>query len=1278
MKVTNQILVLLFLPAFMALGLRLEAQQYFERLDWEKDGSAMFALAPNATGLYFDHALIDEDSGLPLFMKVFRLQPGFSSYEAIWVSQEFEALSDEELKMLPEGFAFPGEIRTDNIIITQSRRQPYAELSFIPLRKNPVSGEIEKLTSFEVLMLGKGSHPVKTANTYPEASVLSAGNWLKVRTTEAGVYKITFEELLAAGLPVQGIDPSLIRMHGNGNRVLPEKNDEARIRDLREISIEVISADETVFAPGDFILFYASSPNGWKANLTPFDQRFEHQWNVYSNHSWHFITVGNEPGLRVQSKQHLNQPGSHQVRTFSDYRLYKPDVNNLARIGREWYGERIFGASGINELTNLHFPHLDTNEYIRVRSRFAVKANEPSRVKLFVDGNELISNNVPAIPIENISLYARVTQINEIFKVGNESVSLSLEYMNSNSTASSWVDFVELNARRNMIFTAPQLLFRDLLSVGSNYTGQFMLEEVPENLFVWEITEEHQPENILINPGNGKVQFTLPTKILREFVAFTHEGALAVEAIVAVDNQNLHSLDAHDFIIVAPHSLMEPAMRFAELRRTTSNLSVLVVDIDHIYNEFASGSLDPTAIRDFMKMLYDRAPAGSEPKYLLLFGDGSYDPKDRIPGNNNHIPTYQSAESLRLDLSFVTDDYYGLLEDGEGLGCSGSLDIGIGRFPVNTVEEANVMIDKIEFYLSNQGKNRGHFQNSITYVAHDEDRDAHFLQAEELVEFVAGKYGVFNIEKIYLDAYQRVYVPGGFRYPVANQAIHDIVENGTMLVNYIGHGGETGWASSNVLTNSDILRWENINNMPLFLTATCQFGRFDNPQLVSAGELVVKNPKGGGIALFTTSRLAYSSFNFRLNKSFTAVMFERDENGKYYPLGDLVRLSKNDNSNNQYIRNFVLLGDPSLTLIYPDYEVVTTSLTNSRTGESSSELEGLTEVTIKGYIADFTGDTVSSYNGILKPIVYDKAETLTTLANDPGSIPRNFTVQKTILYQGQVSIENGRWEFSFIVPRDVRPRMGKGKISYFASDGTTEAHGYYDDFEIGGLNTEAATDQQGPAIELYLDNITFKSGDFTSPNPVMYADISDSGGINFFGLGIGHDIVAVLNENSQQPIILNNHFIPEMDTFDRGSITYSFYDLPEGEHRLRLKVWDLHNNSSEAVIDFVVTKNLQAEGGNLVNYPNPFSEGTWFRFEHNYFNEVIDVEINIYDIAGRQVKTIQASELTTNGSEISPVYWDGRADGGNSLGRGVYIYSILMRTASGQEAVLRGKLMKAR
>jgi hypothetical protein len=532
-----------------------------------------------------------------------------------------------------------------------------------------------------------------------------------------------------------------------------------------------------------------------------------------------------------------------------------------------------------------------------------------------------------------------------------------------------------------------------------------------------------------------------------------------------------------------------------------------------------------------------------------------------------------------------------------------------------------------------------------------------------LSNIIKTKFPVINIDKIYLDAYPQISNSGGARYPDANKALNLRVERGTLIMNYMGHGGELGWAHERVLEISDILNWKNTYNMPLFFTATCEFSRFDDPERTSAGEWVLLNPNGGGIALMTTSRVTYQSTNLTLNTNFYNRVFKK-VNGSYPTLGDLIRSSKNDGGNDYAVRNFVLLGDPALKLAYPQYNVVTTEVNGIPVGNSNDTIQAMSAITIKGMITDEADNKLSNYNGELYPTIYDKPLIVTSLGNDPDSSPVEFELPKAILYKGKASIVNGEFEFKFIVPRDIAYNYGFGKISYYAKNSTSDANGYFKKIVVGGIDNTVIPDSQGPDIKLYMNDTNFIQGGITDENPMLLAIISDPNGINTVGKGIGHNIVAYFDGNMDNPIILNDFYISDLNRFDKGKVYYPFSNLNDGIHKISVKGWDVYNNSAVGYTEFIVAKSAQIALTNVMNYPNPFSDYTHFVFNHNQPDTDLDIQIQIFDINGKLIKTIK-NIMNTSGFKIDPIEWNGTTDSGARIEKGLYIYRITVRNQMG-------------
>jgi hypothetical protein len=695
----------------------------------------------------------------------------------------------------------------------------------------------------------------------------------------------------------------------------------------------------------------------------------------------------------------------------------------------------------------------------------------------------------------------------------------------------------------------------------------------------------------------------------------------------------------------------------ADFHLQKDNIISVVVTPQQIYNEFSSGMQDVSAIRDFVKYQYEKE--NSNLKYLLLFGDGSYDPKNRIENNTNYIPTHQSDNSTDPTLSYVTDDYFGLLDDNEGLFNNDLVDIGIGRFPVATLSEANTLVDKVEQYY--KMSSFGSWRNDIAFIADDGDfldGNTHMWQADSLANHVADNYDEINIQKIYLDNYEQESTSGGPRSEDAQNAINNKIKRGALLVNYTGHGGPLGWTQERVLEIDQINKWDNLENLPLFMTATCKFSYFDNPEEKSAGEHVLLNPEGGAIALLSTTRLVYSAPNYNLNTKFIQTIFEK-QNGEFPRLGDVFKITKRLSGISANNRNFTLLGDPALCLAYPKFEVNTTLINDT--------LKALGEVTIEGQIED-GGILLSNFNGTIYPTVYDKELIKTTLGQE-SCTPMPYRDQNNILYKGAATVAQGRFSFSFIVPKDIAYNYGAGKISYYAvnddEQNPFDANGIEENFVIGGTAEDITYDYDEAELFLFMNDTLFVNGGITDENPILLANIFDLSGINTVGNGIGHDITAALDGNTVSPYVLNDFYEAKKDDFTRGVVRFPLYNLAKGEHSITLKVWDVFNNSSEATINFVVIDANDLAIANFTTFPNPFSVSTDIYFQHNKANQELDYVLEIYSITGVLVKRIERTSYNSEGYRIGPISWDGKDNYGVKISAGMYIANLGVTSKDG-------------
>ena len=1174
----------------------------------------------------------------------------------------------QNLEQLQAGF----QINHNNY---KQRKKQVNHFDLVPLRINPTSGKIEKLIDFVLEIVntqGINKSIKKKSIKYSNQSVLSSGKWVKLKINKDGIYKLTYENLLEMGIS----NPSDPKIFGRGG-MLPEENYIKTPDDIQENAIWMNSGENQEFGPGDYILFYGKGADSWYYNES--DSMFSCNPHLYSRYSYYYITSDAGTGKKITIDNEITDAPNKIITQFDDYLFYEENIVNLIKSGKEWF-EPIDSKS--THSFPFHFPNTIASSPGKIKIRLIARSEVSSNFTLTTSG---ITSTIDIGPVNIWSYtsdYAKSNTLISSFSGSSDNLILNLSYENNGySEAETWLDFIEVNNRRELKISEAQMHFRDVTSVGPGNITLMKLKNVTPNTRIWDISDIHNIKQIPYNRAGDEMEFTIITDSLKEFIAFNNDIFYTPEfSQQSIVNQNLHGITQADMIIVTHNNFINQAEELARIHRDHDNITVSVVTPEQIYNEFSSGSPDVSAIRNFMRMLYDRAIIEKDiPKYLLLFGDGSYDNLSDHEDNTAYILTYQSQNSLTPTQSFVTDDFFGLLDEDEG-GSSGLVDIGIGRLPVTSAEEAETMINKIKNYLSS--KAFGPWRNNICFIGDDEDNNLHMRDANTLANTIDTAYPSFQIKKIFLDAFPQYTTPQGESYPEVNSAINNQVMSGSLIVNYIGHGNERGLAHERILETSDILSWKNFDKLPLFITATCEFSRFDDiekeangeiTKKISAGELVLLNPDGGGIGLLTTTRLVYSSPNFILNQNFYKFAFEKDKNQKPLRLGDVLRLTKNISGSGINKRNFTLLGDPALTLSYPKQFVVTDSLNGYDINTDTDTLKALGKVTISGHIEDISGQLIESYDGIIWPSVFDKPLTVTTLGND-GDTPMSYEARENPIYKGKASINQGNFTFSFIVPKDISYGKGFGKIFYYAQSDLSDASGNVTQIPVNGFAGGFINDNTGPVINLYMNDSSFRNGGITDESPVLLAYIHDQLGVNTIGNGIGHDITAYIDKNQSTLMVLNDYYEADMDSYMSGVVQYPLYDLDKGDHILTLKVWDISNNSSEKSILFRVLDEEKLLFGQVRNYPNPFSDHTTFSFEHNKAGVNMEFRLQIFALSGHLVRSF-VRQITPGGYRTEPIVWDGKNENGKKLSAGIYLYRIIVRSSDGTDQEESGKMI---
>ena len=1128
-----------------------------------------------------------------------------------------------------------------------------------PFRLN--NGVYEKLLFCKISILADAESNYRQSVSSIDHSVLSSGRWYKIAVKENGTYRLSYQELKDLGLDVDNINPKHIRIYGHPGGMLPLLNEASRVQDLEELSIRVIGQSDNSFDNGDYVLFYGQSPHQGALNSS----MFSYQEHYFEDYTYYFITADLGQGKRINT---INESATADtlINTFNDYQVYENNEVNFIKSGREWYGDAFDLVS--SRSYGFNFPNLVGS--VNLKSVLAARAVSPYNSTFTINSSGLSPQSYSVTPVSGNYNYANLISVENDFVPNSNNFNVNIEFSSNSTTSNGWVDYVLVNAIRQLKMVGNQLRFRSIPSVKPNRVSEFELGNSTSSMTIWDVTQPLHPDQINYNISGSTIRFSSPTDTLREFIAFKNDYK-SVTLRGSVANQDLHSLRNVDYVIVSHPTFIEEANRLAEFHRNHSGLSVEVVTPQQIYNEFSSGSQDVSAIRDFAKYLYSQ---DYPLKYLLFFGDASYDPKDRINGNTNYVVSYQSENSTNSLYSYVSDDFFAILDDGESINQSDSqtpfLDIGIGRFPVHNIQQAQNAVNKVIAYSSENAF--GDWRLNMCFVGDDNDEveTVHSLQAEELSDYVKSAYPSINVDKIYLDAYEQITSTGGQRCPSVNSAISESVNKGMFLVNYTGHGGELGWAHERILEINDIYSWTNSAKMPLFMTATCEFGRYDDPDRISAGEHVFLKEDAGAIALLTTSRVVFTNSNLNLNKALLQNLFPKSSDSQFPRLGDVLMRTKNSvvNVENSNHRNFTLLGDPAITLAYPKYDLVITDIQDSA--------KALGKITITGEVQQ-NGTKLTAFDGFVFPKVYDKRKEFQTLAQDNSPVII-FDLQKNLIFNGKSSVTDGEFSFTFVVPKDINYEYGKGKISLYALgelDGIQcDAFGVDTQIVIGGTAEYYVEDYTGPNIHLFMNDTNFISGGITNSNPDLLALLFDQNGINTVGNGIGHDMIAILDESTSNPIVLNDFFQYEANSYQRGTITYPFSALSEGTHRLTVKVWDVYNNFSESHTDFTVVNanNLSIE--NLMNYPNPVMDFTAFYFEHNKAQEELKVTLEIRDIQGNTV-LVKQDELTPQGFRYGPIIWDGKSTAGSKLKAGIYIYRLVVKDSNGQQTSNSAKLI---
>lgn len=1096
------------------------------------------------------------------------------------------------------------------------------------------------------------------SSRYASESVLNSGKWVKIQVAEDGIYKLTAADLKKMGF--SNLDK--VAVYGYGGWPLDEDFSTTYIDDVPEVA---------VWRSADYLLFYGKGPRKWEYSSS--DKSFIHTNNPYSNYGYYFVSEKETTG-RTMEKAASAAGATLQVTTFDDYVLHEEELVSVNSSGRELYGESF--TSTLSRDFTISVPGI-TNDEGKATLSFISRGN--GTITMNVDGNALISGSV-SVPSDEYEVARELYRERAWMADKGETVKVNIGY-STTGHKNVHLNYFRLQMKRQLKVYDNYTFFRSLSARGN--ASRFVIQGADASTLVFDVTDGVNPQQMETSLNGTELSFSIPASAsLREFVVVKPSQIKAPVTVGEVANQNLHALPQQDMIIIAQPNFTTQAERLAEAHRTKDNLTIRVVTPESIYNEFSSGTPDATAYRRFMKMFYDRKTSEADaPKYLLLFGDGSFDNRKltsawKSVDMSNMLLTYQTENSLSSQ-SYVIDDYFGFLDDADNKKSlqNKKLCLGIGRFPIRTVEQATQMVDKVISYMEN--KNTGSWKNNLCFMADDGSNTDGFMTehmefADQLAGYVESEHPEFLVNKLYYDAYKKDMTAG--TYPDVRSGLQKLLKDGLLLFNYTGHGGTTALSDEKVLTQTDINQFT-YTHLPVWVTATCDFTRFDDLN-TSAGEDVFLNKSSGGIALFTTVRVAYSRPNFPINDNVIRNLFERN-NGRRRTLGEVMQATKNTLSS-VYKLGFCLIGDPAVKMAYPEFGMKVTTVNGQSVDGNSISFKALEKITVEGEVLDASGQLVTDFTGIVNPTVKDSKVTVTCLknSNKDDSPAFTFTDYPNTIFIGNDSVRNGKFSFTFTVPKDISYSNLQGKMNLYAVDTESgnEAQGNFDNFIVGGTSDTAETDTIGPEIRaLYLNDTTFVDGGQVNTTPYFVAELWDKSGVNITGSSVGHDMMLVIDESTVLSYNLNSYYELLLGEDGTGIVKFPIPALEPGKHTAEFWVWDILNNSTVRTFTFEVVEGLKPFLFDVIATPGIAREQVTFHLMHNRPESWMRVGIMVYDLAGRQLWKHEESG-TSGLFENYTVSWD-LTSGGARMRPGVYIYRAAISTDNSKDATKARKFI---
>jgi len=1139
-------------------------------------------------------------------------------------------------------------------IIPDSRIRLYTKIiiriNFAALKSESITAEDDLLKDGIINYSTARSWIKREAQIKKEnrSSVLASGKWYRFEAPEEGIYKINKQMLAMMGIDPAVVDPATIKIYNNGGKELPENLLLPGPEDLQENAIFVAGQSDGKFDAEDYILFYGRGIHFWESDSAGSLKRFYH---CYSSKNYYWITSGGTRGKRMQEKPSvINTPENIQTTTKA-YTAWEEDKSKLQPDGRLYLGDAFGENSSRIYTTNLD--GIIPESTIKYKINFVNHSEGSVSLMVSEGNNQIIKVSIPGLINMEDSFgdrgkaYIGGAAFNGILP--DEKSVLKFNLMSSATKYAGYLDWFEIYYDKYLKAYNGELMF---YADSSGPTEYHLNGFTSSSINIFDVTDYTNVKIISggYSAGNDYIFRAYDQKGCK-YLTVENSFKTAVN-ITGMANSNLHgNTEGAKFIIITPKVFKEQAERLKRHKENDikNKISTVVIDVNDIFNEFSCGMTDVCAIRNFIKYAFENWIV--KPEYVLLFGDGDYDYKNIEGVGQNFIIPFESRESYSAYYSFVTDDFYSRISGNDPVA-----DIAIGRLNLISLQDAETVVNKIIKYETQ--KDFGLWRNLITLVADDHSGDdgndegtLHTEQSERLSTTYLPPY--FEQAKIYLALYPTVQTGTGIRKPAVDRAIIQAINNGTLILNFTGHGNEEVWTHESVFQKGITIPQLNNDKYFFLSAATCNFARYDIPGYdnQSAAELMITKPESGSIGTFAAARTVESGANSELNNVFFNNLLKRDSSNQIRPIGKSYYITKMTKYQLNDMK-FHLFGDPTLRLAVPEIQAKIDSINNKSLTEEI-QIKALSPISICGSINSGT----QNFNGKALISVYDSERKVRIKEMNNYEV----LMQGGLIYRGRVTVEDSKFTAAFTVPKDISYENKNGKISVYVYNNDYDGLGYTKNIIIGGTDS-TKNDGKGPEINIGFDNDISQNCYLVKSGFELNVKLEDQTGINITGTGIGHRLEGILNDNENSPIDFTNYFIADLNSGGKsGVIKYKFDGIEVGDYSIQIKAWDVFNNFSMDRRSFTVVNSDDITIRDVYNYPNPFALNTTFTFQHN-LTEPVDVKINIYTVAGRKIRVLEQNNI---GDKFVRIDWDGRDENRNAIANGIYLYKVVVSSSDG-------------